>query len=369
MPVLDAHVREHVPDGLRKASVAHIDGGPALVKGFGEFFGQDFQLVRSLEHVKRNIRDQGVKKLTQSSWWASTKRWVSKSAFMRNDHVFDRYWHHCFQLLEKAGESDFLAYLQTEHFQKDAGLWTATWRAAVLDPGYGSYSLNAVDSFWKLLDQYVPEEKSLPLRQVMERYEHTGRVLQNDGKWSALCVEPSTLVTPSLVGEASTELSPRLDWKGDKQVGRMSCRTLECVSVSLCSVCLGVCVSVCLCVCVSVCLCVCVCLCVSVCVCVCLCAVCVCVSVCLCVCVSVCLCLCVSVSLCLCVSVSLCLCVSVSLCLCVSVSLCLCVCVSVSLCLCVSVSVSLCLCLCDCVFASQSSTRNGVVLDFCDVVC
>ena len=224
---LDAHVREHVPDGLRKASVAHIDGGPALVKGFGEFFGQDFQLVRSLEHVKRNIRDQGVKKLTQSSWWASTKRWVSKSAFMRNDHVFDRYWHHCFQLLEKAGESDFLAYLQTEHFQKDAGLWTATWRAAVLDPGYGSYSLNAVDSFWKLLDQYVPEEKSLPLRQVMERYEHTGRVLQNDGKWSALCVEPSTLVTPSLVGEASTELSPRLDWKGDKQVGRMSCRTLE----------------------------------------------------------------------------------------------------------------------------------------------
>ena len=224
---LDAHMREHVPDGLRKASVAHIDGGPALVKGFGEFFGQDFQLVRSLEHVKRNIRDQGVKKLTQSSWWAPTKRWVSKSAFMRNDHVFDRYWHHCFQLLEKAGESDFLAYLQTEHFQKDAGLWTATWRAAVLDPGYGSYSLNAVDSFWKLLDQYVPEEKSLPLRQVMERYEHTGRVLQNDSKWSALCVEPSTLVTPSLVGEASTELSPRLDWKGDKQVGRMSCKTLE----------------------------------------------------------------------------------------------------------------------------------------------
>ena len=93
---LDAHVRAHVPDGLRKASVAHLDGGPALVKGFVEFFGQDFQLVRSLEHVKRNIRDQGVKKLTQSSWWASTKRWVSKSAFMRNNHVFDRYWHHCF---------------------------------------------------------------------------------------------------------------------------------------------------------------------------------------------------------------------------------------------------------------------------------
>ena len=26
-------------------------------------------------------------------------------------------------------------------------------------------------------------------------------------------------------------------------------------------------------------------------------------------------------------------------------------------------------CLCVCVFASQSSTRNGVALDFCDVVC
>ena len=127
---LDARVREHVPDGLRKASVAHLDGGPALVKGFVEFFGQDFQLVRSLGHVKRNIRDQGVKKLTQSFWWASTKRWVSKSAFMRNNHVFDRYWHHCFQLLENVGEADFVAYLQTEHFHKDAGVWTAAWRAA-----------------------------------------------------------------------------------------------------------------------------------------------------------------------------------------------------------------------------------------------
>ncbi|CAE7338928.1 unnamed protein product [Symbiodinium sp. CCMP2592] len=180
-----------------------------------------------LESVDAHVREHGVKKLTQSSWWASTKRWVSKSAFMRNDHVFDRYWDHCFQLLEDAGESDFVAYLQTEHFQKDAGVWTAAWRAAVLDPGYGSYSLNAVDSFWKLLDHYVPEEKTLPLRQVMERYEHTGRVFQNDGKWSALCVAPSTLVTPSLVGEASTKLSPRLNWKEDKQVGRMSCRTLE----------------------------------------------------------------------------------------------------------------------------------------------
>ncbi|CAE6943201.1 unnamed protein product [Symbiodinium natans] len=224
---LDAHVREHLGDGLRKASVAHIDGGPALVKAFVDFFGQDFQLVRSLEHVKRNIREQGVKKLTQSSWWTSTKRWVSKSAFIRNNYVFDRYWHHCFQLLENAGEANFVAYLQTEHFQKDAGVWTAAWRAAILDPGYGSYSLNAVDSFWKLLDQYVPEEKTLPLRQVMERYEHTGRVFQNDGKWSALSVEPSTLVTAAMVGEASAELSPRLDWKDDKQVGRMSSKTLE----------------------------------------------------------------------------------------------------------------------------------------------
>ena len=61
----------------------------------------------------------------------------------------------------------------------------------------------------------------------MERYEHTGRIFQNDGKWSALCVAPSTLVTPALVGEASAELSPRLDWKDGKQVGRMSCRTLQ----------------------------------------------------------------------------------------------------------------------------------------------
>ncbi|CAE7531912.1 unnamed protein product [Symbiodinium microadriaticum] len=216
-----------MPAGLKAASLAHLDGGLGLVKGFQDFFGADFLLVRSLEHVKRNIRDQGAKKLRQSSWWTSTKTWVATSAFFHNDHVFDRYWHYCFLLLEKHEEAEFLAYLKAEHFKQTEVLWTASWRAATLEPGYGSYALNSVDAFFGVLDDYVPEEKSLPLRELMRHYEHAGRVFENESMWSEVCVEPSKLLSPTLLGEVSGQLSKRLEYKGGKQVGRLTAKTLK----------------------------------------------------------------------------------------------------------------------------------------------
>ncbi|CAE7194685.1 unnamed protein product, partial [Symbiodinium sp. KB8] len=53
-----------------------------------------------------------------------------------------------------------------------------------LNPGYGPYALNAVDSFFKVLDAYVPDEASLPLTEVISKYEHCGWVFENEGKWS-----------------------------------------------------------------------------------------------------------------------------------------------------------------------------------------
>ena len=213
--------------GLKKAICVHLDGGPALMKAFQAFFGQDACIVRSLEHVKRNINKEGSKKLRNTSWWDTVKRWVANTAFLRNDHVFDRFWHHAFGILDGAGETDFSQYLRTNQFQKISDLWTANWRAATQTPGYGSYALNAVDSFFKLLDSYVPDEKTLPLLEVMSKYEHTGRVLLNEGQWADVVVEPSTLLTPTLLGDdAESLLSPRLEHKDNKQVGCLNVKTL-----------------------------------------------------------------------------------------------------------------------------------------------
>ena len=33
--------------------------------------------------------------------------WVARAAFLRSDHVFDRFWHHAFGILDGAGETDF----------------------------------------------------------------------------------------------------------------------------------------------------------------------------------------------------------------------------------------------------------------------
>ena len=221
-----AMISQHVREGLNAATLAHIDGGLGLVRGFEDFFGPDFLLVRSLEHVKRNIRDQGTKKLSRSSFWGSAKRWVTASSFYHNDAVFHAFWVGCFDVLEKAGERLFVDYLQKEHFRKMEDMWTATWRSAKQAPGYACYALNSVDSFFRMLDRFVPDESKLPLTDVMRRYEHAGRVLENEGLWADVCVEPCKLVTPALLGDEQNELSHRLDYKDKKQVGRLTAKSL-----------------------------------------------------------------------------------------------------------------------------------------------
>ena len=143
-----------------------------------DFFGPDFPLVRSLEHVKRNIRNQGSKKLSQSSFWGSARRWVPASSFYHKDAVFHAFCVLCFKVLEKTGERPFAEYLQKEHFRKLEDMWTAPWRSTKRQPGYACYALNAVDSFFRRLDHVVPQESKLPLTELMRHYEHAGRVFE-----------------------------------------------------------------------------------------------------------------------------------------------------------------------------------------------
>ena len=78
--------------------------------------------------------------------------------------LFHMYWVEIFNILRKHKEEAFLSYLQNEYFISSSGLWDAPWR------GKG-YSLNALDSFWSVIDQMVAEEGNMKLCDLFKTYE------------------------------------------------------------------------------------------------------------------------------------------------------------------------------------------------------
>ncbi|CAE7944072.1 swnK, partial [Symbiodinium necroappetens] len=201
LEAVDGFVRAKCDVTLKQAKVAQLDGGTGLVKEFQDYFGPSLLLVRSLEHVKRNIKKEGVKKLQKASWWTAVQRWVAFSAFIRNDTTFHCFWHHSLALLRRHGEDAFASYMAKDILTQLEGRWTAAWRAAPLEPGYGPYALNAVDSFFKVLDQYVPDESKFSLTALLPRYEHCGRIFRQERKWLDLCLAVSSLCTDAIVGK------------------------------------------------------------------------------------------------------------------------------------------------------------------------
>ena len=72
-----------------------------------------------------------------------------------------------------------------------------------LESEYESYALSSVDSFSRLLDHYVSEENSLPLRELMRHYEYTRKVFENKNMRIEVFVQPSKFLSPILLGEIS----------------------------------------------------------------------------------------------------------------------------------------------------------------------
>ena len=87
------------------------------------------------------------------------QRWVSFSGFLRSDCLFDRFWHHDLAILRQQDEEMFEQYLAADILSQAGGKWTAAWRAGPLEPGYGPYALNSVDSCFKLLDQSAKPDR------------------------------------------------------------------------------------------------------------------------------------------------------------------------------------------------------------------
>ena len=56
----DGYLQQKCGFTLKDAKVAHLDGGTGLVKGFQDYFGTGLPLARSLEHVKSNIKKEGI---------------------------------------------------------------------------------------------------------------------------------------------------------------------------------------------------------------------------------------------------------------------------------------------------------------------
>ncbi|CAE7323835.1 unnamed protein product, partial [Symbiodinium sp. KB8] len=157
---------------LKQAKVAHLDGGTGLVKGFQDYFGPSLLLVRSLEHVKRNIKKEGVKKLHRTSWWTTVQRWVAFSAFIRHDTTFHCFWHHSLAILRRHGEDAFASYMAKDILTQLEGRWT-------------------------------------------------------ERKWSDLCLAVSSLCTDAIIGKTPNVLSERLEHFEHKQVRRMTMAGLE----------------------------------------------------------------------------------------------------------------------------------------------
>ena len=141
----------------------HMDGGPALLKGARDHLGEDKNFRRSLEHVKRNIAKE-KDKLHKWNFVKSVRTWLDFSARISSDLLFHMYWVEIFKILTKHNEETFCSYLQNEHFTLSSGFWDATWR------GKG-YSLNALDSFWSVIDQMGAEEGKEKLCDLFKIYE------------------------------------------------------------------------------------------------------------------------------------------------------------------------------------------------------
>ncbi|CAE6943910.1 unnamed protein product, partial [Symbiodinium sp. CCMP2592] len=217
----DGYLKEACGFTLNDAKVAHPDGGTGRIKSSQDCFRIEVPLARSLQHIERNIQKEGVTKLRRTSWWDTVQRWVSFSAFLRSDSLFDRFWHHAFPILRQQDEEMFEQYLASDILSHAGGKWTA-WRAGPLEPGYRPHALNSADSFFKVLDHYVPDESLLSLTEVVSKYEHVGRVFKKEREWSQLCFAVSMLSTPAIFAEIPNTLSERPEHFHGKQIRRMS---------------------------------------------------------------------------------------------------------------------------------------------------
>ena len=97
--------------------------------------------------MKRNIVNE-KDKLDKWNFVNSVRTWLDFSARISSDLLFHMYWVEIFKILTRHNEETFCSYLQNEHFTLSSALWDATWR------GKG-YSLNALDSFWSVIEAYV----------------------------------------------------------------------------------------------------------------------------------------------------------------------------------------------------------------------
>ena len=104
---------------------------------------------------------------------------------------------------------------------KSASQWTSAWRAGPLEPGCRPYALNAVGSFFKVLDAYVPDEEPLSLTQVISKYEHCGRIFENEGKMFGLSLGIPSICGDAILGNVPNVLGERLE-RLDSKVCRMS---------------------------------------------------------------------------------------------------------------------------------------------------
>ena len=87
------------------------------------------------------------------------KEWVERSAFLTKP-LFGVFWRSAMSFLRAKGEHRFVDCLMAEQFREIDGSLDADWRTGFdsgLPAPFSTYSCNAVEALWKLLDDSTEE--------------------------------------------------------------------------------------------------------------------------------------------------------------------------------------------------------------------
>ena len=134
-------------------------------------FGNDIQVFRDLEHVKRNIIAWAAKHRSQIKNCAVVESIVAKVAFSAPLLIFEFniFWAHWFLRLEELEEHHFLAYLREFIFSVDGDFIEAKWRCCMVcsPPGFFVYLNNTIERKWRTIENYLPKYKKQDITTLM----------------------------------------------------------------------------------------------------------------------------------------------------------------------------------------------------------
>ena len=168
------HYSRHFQIDLR-ARVGSVfrDCSAGAQRAIEECLGEDTNVFRDLEHVKRNIKDWVSRKGREGLLDINLKESIIakialSAAFLPFE--FAAFWTEQFRKLEAFGEIVFVDYLKTHIFYFEDGLLSASWRCGPLTctPGFFVYLNNTIERQWRSIKNILPPYRRQDVTDLMK---------------------------------------------------------------------------------------------------------------------------------------------------------------------------------------------------------